>query len=676
MKKWMNVFLSTAIFFFGLNMSLVFATQEEEVYTMPTGVVTGTRTEAKVERIPANVTVIDQDDIKNSNAKNTVDLLRYEEGVVVRDLLGNGKNALVDLRGFGETGAFNTLVLVDGRRVNEIDLSGVDWTQIPLEQIERIEIVRGTGSVLYGDNAVGGVINIITKTPSAKPSVTAATLFGSYGRNKDQLSIAGGRDNLAASLYTSYDSTDGYRDNNKFRTKDAGGKVVFDPTDFLSFSLSGSYHSDDFGLLGPLTAEEVDDDRKQTTRPFDEGESTDRYLNLDFELDLGKYGSIVTDLSYRDRESEARFVAFTSATKSDIETWAMTPRYVWDGQILNHANTLVAGVDLYWTDQDGEAFFGSPLEASGLTDIERDSYGFYFNNEFSLFDNLILSLGARSEKVEYDLSQKDLIGIPPFVPPAVPLKERVTERESAYSGGLTFLYGNKSSIFLRTNQSFRFPLTDELIVFDYFAGEIVVNTDLEPQVGKHYELGIKHYFTPDVQGNVTLFRAKIDDEIFFNPVTFANENHPETLRQGVEFGIRADLYKMITIFGNYTYMKALFEDEPFEDNHVPAVPRNKANVGVRIYDIIPGLVLSAEYNYVDESYAISDQGNEFEKLDEYYTIDARISYQSRMLKAFLGVNNLTDQEYSEYAVIGGFPTALNFYPAPERNWIAGLEIVF
>jgi outer membrane cobalamin receptor len=128
-------------------------------------VVTGTRFEERIERIPANITVIDEEDIKNSNAGSIPDLLRSQEGIVVRDLLGTGKTAQVDLRGFGESAPYNVLVLVDGRRVNEIDLSGVDWTQIPIENIERIEILRGTGSVLYGDNAVGGVINIITRIP-------------------------------------------------------------------------------------------------------------------------------------------------------------------------------------------------------------------------------------------------------------------------------------------------------------------------------------------------------------------------------------------------------------------------------------------------------------------------------------------------------------------------------
>lgn len=140
----------------GYNPGQTSAEEKEEIPVLQEVVVTATRQEEEIRKIPANVTVITEEDIENSNAKNVADLLRSEEGIVVRDLLGNGKNAQVDMRGFGETGPFNTLVMVDGRRVNEIDLSGVDWTQIPLDQIQRIEIVRGTGTVLYGDNAVGG----------------------------------------------------------------------------------------------------------------------------------------------------------------------------------------------------------------------------------------------------------------------------------------------------------------------------------------------------------------------------------------------------------------------------------------------------------------------------------------------------------------------------------------
>ena len=159
MKNWMKMFFTGGVGLALMVAGIAMAETRKDV-TLGEVVVTATRTEQRMQQVPANVTVIDEEDIKNSNAKNVVDVLCTEEGIVVRDLLGNGKTSQVDLRGFGETAPANTLVLVDGRRINEIDLSGVDWMQIPLEQIERIEILRGTGSVLYGDNAVGGVINL------------------------------------------------------------------------------------------------------------------------------------------------------------------------------------------------------------------------------------------------------------------------------------------------------------------------------------------------------------------------------------------------------------------------------------------------------------------------------------------------------------------------------------
>ncbi|MCK5552537.1 MAG: TonB-dependent receptor, partial [Deltaproteobacteria bacterium] len=463
--------------------------EESEPVVMKEVVVTATRYEEEISTVPANVTVIDEEDIENSNAKNVPDLLSTEEGIVVRDLLGNGKTAQVDLRGYGETAPYNTLVLVDGRRVNEIDLSGVDWTQIPLEQIERIEIVRGTGTVLYGDNASGGVINIITKTPSDKFRFKAGALVGSYSRNKEEVSISGGHGNIAALLSGSYDSTNGYRENNEFRAMDVGGKIVYDPSEFLSLNLSGGYHSDDYGLPGELSEEQVAIDRRAANNPFDEAESKDGYLKLLGDLDLGRYGSIVTDLSYRDRKIASQFVSYSSASNSEIKTWGITPRYLWRGDIFNRPNTLIAGVDVYLADQDGKSFFGSPLALSGLADVERDAYGFYVNDEISLLGNLILSVGARHQRVQYDLKQEDLLfGF-------APLDDTVTHRENAYNAGLNFLYRGKSSVFVRANRSFRFPLTEEIIVFDFETGQIQANPDLKPQTGTHYEVGANHYFT-------------------------------------------------------------------------------------------------------------------------------------------------------------------------------------
>ncbi|HPA15510.1 MAG TPA: TonB-dependent receptor [Desulfobacterales bacterium] len=679
MKKWLGLWVIFTILILPKFILAEEKKNEASAVTMEDMVVTATRTAREIEKVPANITVIDENDINLSNAKTVTDLLRSQEGIVVRDTLGNGKTAQVDMRGFGETAAYNNLVLVDGRRVNDIDLSGVDWTQIPLEQIERVEIVRGTGSVLYGDNAVGGVINIITKTPSEKFTASVEGIVGSYERNKERVSIAGGHGKIAASLFASHDSTEGYRDNNEFRTKDVGGKFVFDPTEFLSFNLSGSYHCDDYGLPGSLTEEELKIDRRSTESPYDNAETRDKYVKLGFELDMKKYGNFITDFSYRDRDSEAFFLTdpdFPFANDYHTDTAGITPRYLWKGNISEHGNTFIAGVDFYWTEQDSKSFSGvfAPLPSSptGISEINRDSCGVYLNDEFSIFENLILSLGARHEEVKYDLDVRDLNEFFPLDP----LDESKTERENAFNAGLTFRYKDKSSVFARANRSFRFPLTDELVLYDWNTGEIRVNPDLKPQTGKHYEVGIRHYFSPKIQANLTLYRMEIDDEILFDNLTYLNVNYPETVHKGAELGVRADLFKILTVFGNYTYEDAILGEGPYKDNRIPAVPRHKANLGFSIHDIVPGLIFSADYNYVGSRCLISDFENEFEKLEDYYAINAKISYEWRLFKGFVGVNNLTDEEYSDYGVIGGTPVGRNFYPSPERNWFAGIQIEY
>jgi iron complex outermembrane receptor protein len=642
--------------------------------TMEEVVVTGTRYEERVERIPANVTFIDEKTIENSNAVSVPDLLRSEEGIVVRDLLGIGRTAEVDLRGFGESAPSNTLILVDGRRVNEIDLSGIDWTQIPIDQVKRIEIIRGTGSVLYGDNAVGGVINIITKTPSQKAAFSATGSLGSYNLKKGEFSLAGGKGKVAASFYGDYDSTDGYRQNNEYLARDFGGKAILDATDFLRLTLSGSYHKDDYGLPGPLSLEEVNANRRSSDSPLDNAKTEDGYIKWGFDLDLGGYGNIVGDFSYRNRESDTNWISQSFVQESMIDTWAILPRYILKSDILEHGNTLIGGVDLYRSDQATKSFFGAPPSPSGLADIRRQSYGIYLSDEYSIMDNLIFSLGGRLEHVDYDLHQKDLTGF------LAPLDAAVKEDEKAYTAGLVWLYTGKSSLFARVNRSFRFPLTDELVVFDFVSGTIRVNSGLKPQTGQHYELGIRHFLTSKLEVDVTLYRADINHEIYFNRLTFANENYEKTLHQGVEFGSRAELFDRLTVFGNYTYDEASFVGGPFDGKTIPAVPRNRFNLGFRVHDVIPGFIFSAVYNYVDSSYLISDQSNEFPKLENYYTLDLRLSYAWKRINAFVGVNNVTDQKYSQYGVIGeqppGTPLQPFFYPAPERNWLAGIKVAF
>src|SRR5208283_6223011 len=112
---------------------------DDNTQTLEEVVVTATRFDEKLTDVPANVTVIDEERIQNSTAQDIPDLLRTEVGIQVSDITGDKRFYDVDLGGFGENGLLNTLVLVDGRRVNATDLSGTDWAQISLDRVQRIE---------------------------------------------------------------------------------------------------------------------------------------------------------------------------------------------------------------------------------------------------------------------------------------------------------------------------------------------------------------------------------------------------------------------------------------------------------------------------------------------------------------------------------------------------------
>jgi len=637
--------------------------QEKEV-TLEEVVVTATRDVQEIRKVPSNVTVITSKEIDQSNAQTVIDLMRDEAGVVVRDYYGTGKTASVDIRGFGETGPLNTLVLVDGRRVNEIDLSGVDWTQIPLDQVERIEIVRGSGSVLYGDNAVGGVINIITKKPDKPLSAKAEGVVGSYHYNKETGSVGGKWGPLSAILHAGYNATEGYRDNGFLRTRDVGGKIIYDLNEDVRFDLSGGFHRDKAGLPGGLSKVLAEMDRRATLRPDDYAETDDGYIDLGMKAKVWDVGRLEFNLSYREREVKDTFTSFSFKDTRNFITWGFTPRYILEKPLGKFPNKLILGFDYYDSDNDVDyvsVFFGTTF--LNRLEVKQRSFGPYFLDEFSLLDNLLLSLGYRYQWVTYDFFQESPRG-----------KDKLRESESAWTIGLDHLLGQKSSAFLSVKRSFRFPVTDELI---QFFPTFQANPSMKPQTGYHYEGGVRYAFTDQVEANVTLFWIDLEDEIFFNPdpLTFANQNYPKTRRQGIEVGAKVTPFPWFSIWGNYCYTRAKLRGGDFSGKEIPGVPRNKGSVGTEI-NFGKGFLLSGLVNVVCRRYYISDWANQIEKLDKYYTLDGRLSYTWKGLKVFFGVNNITNQKYEEWGVTNGTGTIQLLYPSPERNFLGGISYTF
>ncbi|PIW68382.1 MAG: hypothetical protein COW10_02845, partial [Candidatus Omnitrophica bacterium CG12_big_fil_rev_8_21_14_0_65_42_8] len=221
-----------------ISVSFVYAdTDKSEDVELEKIVVTPTRMEQYDYESTSNVTVIGSREIKSSGARNVSAVLEQKAGINAYNNSSDKTNK-VDIRGFADTVVNNVLVLIDGRKVNSIDMSGPDWLQIPVESIERVEVLRGAGSVLYGDNAVGGVINIITKKGTGKFSGRLGTMLGSYKTRQDDIEVQGSEDKISYYLYSKYYETEGYRANSALLSKDINAKIDFDPADLLSLGIS------------------------------------------------------------------------------------------------------------------------------------------------------------------------------------------------------------------------------------------------------------------------------------------------------------------------------------------------------------------------------------------------------------------------------------------------------
>ncbi len=635
--------------------------EEGDAHELEEVVVTATRYEEKLSSVPANVTVITEVDIKNSTAQYIPDLLRTQVGIHVNDITGNRRSYNVDIRGFGETGRLNTLVLVDGRRINQPDLSGSDWTLIPLDRIKRIEIIRGgRGSVLYGDNAAGGVINIITKEGDRfKAGGEAAG--GSYDTFNSSAYVSGSQNDLSYALSGSYLDSDGYRDNSDTEAKDLALNLGYYFADFMKLDLSGGYHEDDTGLPGGLKESDLEAgaSRRDSTNPEDFADVEDYYLKGGSEIFFLNDSLFKIDISFRKRDSFffSSFFGGTFEGDTEIETITFSPQIIFKEKVLGLSNSLTFGYDFVNSEEDIRNKVISPLFPSDQEfKLEKENDAYYIHDEINLLEDLAISAGYRHDRAEFKFK------------PSTP--DKTKEDQDLYTAGINYNFLENSYAYLSFSRSFRYPVLDEF--FSFFTNTI--NTGLTPQRSDDYELGIRQYFTENLYASINLFRIDTKDEIFYNPKNFSNENlDGKTRRDGVEASLTTKFHR-VTLSGSYTYTDATVENGQFAGNEVPNVPKHKATLDT-LLSLGGGFTVAVNGTYIGERPFESDFSNAFNDQKDYFVLNTKLKYHWKYLTAFLDINNITNEEYSEYGVLSlsGFPVEKAFYPSPKINFLLGLR---
>ncbi len=627
------------------------------VTEIPPVIVSAARTEQSALTTPASIAVITREQIEASGARHIIEVLRGQGGVQVNDLYGDGSRASVDMRGFGETAASNTLVLVDGRRLNNPDIAAPDLNSIALEDVERVEIVRGGAGVLFGDQAVGGVINIITRQPGT-PRHSLKLSAGSYNTLQLHAVTSQALDSgLNYRLSLDARESDNYRDHNEASYFNGFGKLGYDHASGSVFA-EMQYIDDELNTPGTLFADEVIENRRQVSANFanDFSNAETAIARLGLVQQLGDNWSLEGELTGRDTDGEFRlssvFAPETSVSTQDRRVTELTPRFI--GVVPAMNDTLVTlGADLVASDYRLSSRFGDQV-------IDQKQRSLYAQAVVPAGEVVDLTLGLRYAEVENDL--RDSFS---FVNGA-----NIEDDVTVGTVGFAFEVDPSWRIILRADQNYRFAKVDE------YTSALPVTTPpgisiLKTQQGVSYEAGAEWVFEHNT-ASLLVYHLDLDDEIAFDPVNFANINLDRTRRRGVIAGGHWQQTEKTGHTLSYTYTDAEVLSGPFAGKEIPLVARHSLRLG-------SDYRLNDSWQLYGELYAISDRvfagdfSNVLGRLPGYGVVNVQAAYDYRDFTFSARVNNLLNNEYSDVGQLSFDPNTFDareaFFPSPEINFL-------
>lgn len=634
--------------------------------------------------VGASTSVITAEDIARSPGTTLQDLLSQEVGIQTISTSGgkNGAGTTVDLRGFGATATSNTLVLLNGRRLTDIDQSGIDFSTIPRDSIARIEITRGnSGSVLYGDGAVGGVINIVTKTgANLPPSGRIEAGFGSFNQREINASGAASKGPFAVSAYGNGVNSDGYRVNDYVRQRNAIGDLRY-TGDQGNVWLNVSGDDQHLGLPGARLVDinaginQLETDRRGATTPNAFSSKTGGSLTFGVSRVIGDVELIVDgNLRRKDQTIFSSLFGFDATDVRTLTTASVTPRANITTQVFGVPTRITTGLDYYNSELDarrGQALADPPVHSFDLT---QQATALYWQQTTSVLPTTDISFGGRLQQTR--LSARDRFD--PTAPGglfdagAVPLDS--TETQHALHLGFEHRFSPMLAVFGRVARSFRTPNVDERIGVNAFP----VDFNLKTQTSRDVEGGARGRLGP-LDWQTSVYEMELNNEILFIPFPpiGANINLDPTRRFGVENSATLRLSDSLRLKGGLTYTRATFREGIYAGNDVPLVSRWTGNVGLN-WDAYRKLaVFDAVLRYVGERRMDNDQANFQPLIPAHTTLDVRLGGEWKNLFWSFAVQNVFNVLYFDYAVASSATFGrYNAYPLPGRTYMVKAGATF
>lgn len=618
--------------------------------TIPETRVTATRFADSASSLPFGVSVISAEDIQRSGVTTVNEAIIKLLGVPGRvDFYGGGDYGL-DLRGFGGAAASNQVVVLDGIKINEADLSGTRMAGIAIDSIARIEIIRGSGAVLYGEGASGGVIVITTKAGRGTERKNAADIYtavGSYGLREVRGSATVVSGGFSLDVAGNKRQADNHRDN--FKSDTDGSSVVGQwSNDWLRLGARYANDALSTGLPGSLTAAQYAADPAQTTSARNSATIKNVRQSIFAEAVLGDW-QLGLDAANRskDLDSLTRGVP-TYQFVVDANTIALRAKH--EAKLGLNANALVLGLDQAdWT--------RTVLGAFGSVATQK-SNAFYVKDDFTLPSGTRLAAGLRTENIQQTDTGSGA---------------NTDSQQNAWELGLTQPLAAGWIAYGRIGTSFRLANVDEL-------GFTTPGAVLQPQTSRDLELGSRWNYEGG-RAELRFYRNELNNEIGYDPTVAnansftgfgANVNFAPTLRQGFELETSHALSKTVDLRLNAGLRQAKFTDGAHNGNDVPLVPQKTFAVRAD-WRPAAGHLVNGGVTWV------SSQSPDFDNvctIPAYATVDARYAYQLRNMELSLGITNLMDTKYYTQAFKCTAGVTNGIYPEAGRALSAALRVKF
>lgn len=578
--------------------------EQKENINIEETVITPTRTKQALKNIGSSVSVITQKDIENRKAPLLLDVLRQVPGLEVTRTQGIGGTTSLFIRG---ASAAQTLVFVDGVQMNSPTTGVFNFANLTTDNIERIEILRGPQSTLYGSEAIGGVINIITKKGAGDNKVVLGTEYGMHDTYRETVNVSGGKERFDYSVGGSYLKTHG-----------------------ISAASSGSEEDgyENFTGSSRLGWNFLDNGRVDTTI---------RGSHSDFEYDTFEYGIGPVDDPDR-RQTTDEILFSTKVNKTFFDMW--TPSF-----LVSVNDTELKGFD--------------PTDESGEFRIPTRVWRLEHQSDFTLFDIDTVTLGY-----EYEVQEGENVGKfdKTFWNNAVFLQNQIKlfdslnwtvglRRDDYSTFGSHVTYRTTTSYHVEEistrfhsswGKGFRAPSLNELF-FPFFG-----NPNLNPEESKGWDFGVEKEILKDkLTMDVTYF-----ENDFTNLITaaiqpdgsFLAENVAKAESEGIETTLTYKPFTKLSFTGTYTYTETRDREK---DQQLPRRPRNRATLGINTQ---PFDKLNINVTGIMVRDRIDSDGKE---MDNYWTTDLVTRYDiTKLMTAYVRFENLFDYGYEEVTGFG------------------------